>query len=64
MKILCTALALASIIATSAVAKNEKAGAFRAEAPNAVPCARFAMTDPDPRVRAELQRDCPHYNGN
>jgi len=51
MKTLIATLALASIVATSAVAKTEKA--FRADA-NSVTCG----TDPDPGIRAALQRDC------
>jgi len=63
MKTLITALALASIVATSAVAKIEKTRSLNFESNNAVACGRVVLTDPDPAIRAQLQRDCAHHDG-
>ena len=62
MKTLITALALASIVATSAVAKIEKTGSLNFESNNSVVCGRVVLTDPDPAIRAQLQRDCTHHD--
>ena len=61
MKTLIAVLALASIVATSAVAKTEKTRAVQAEANNSVTCGRVVLTDPDPAIRAGLLRDCAHH---
>jgi hypothetical protein len=63
MKTLITALALASIVATSAVAKIEKTRSLNFESNNSVVCGRVVLTDPDPAIRAQLQRDCAHHDG-
>jgi hypothetical protein len=63
MKTLITTFALASVIATSAVAKNEKNGTAFARPDNAVVCGRVVLADPDPAIRAQLQRECAHHDG-
>ena len=63
MKTLIATFALASIVATSAVAKTEKNhGAFVAP-DNSVLCGRVVLADPDPAIRAQLQRDCAYHEG-
>jgi hypothetical protein len=63
MKTLIATFALASIVATSAVAKTEKnTGAF-AGPDNSVVCGRVVLADPDPRIRAQLRRDCALHEG-
>lgn len=64
MKTFITALALAAIIATSAVAKVEKTQRTYVEPNNSVVCGRVILADPDPAIRAQLMRDCTHYDGN
>jgi hypothetical protein len=64
MKTLIATLALASIVATSAVAKTEKTRAVQVEANNSVTCGRVVLTDPDSGIRAGFLRDCAHYNGD
>jgi hypothetical protein len=63
MKTLVTTFALASVIATSAVAKSEKNGATFARPDNSVVCGRVVLADPDPAIRVQLLRDCAHYDG-
>jgi hypothetical protein len=61
MKTLIATLAIASILATSAIAKTEKSRAIQAEPTNSVVCGRIILTDPDPGIRAGFLRDCSHY---
>ena len=62
MKTLIATFALASVIATSAVAKTEKnTGAF-AGSDNSVVCGRVVLADPDPAIRAQLRRDCAFHD--
>jgi len=61
MKTLIATFALASILATSAIAKTEKARATSVEPNNSVTCGRYVLTDPDPRIRADFQRNCDQY---
>jgi hypothetical protein len=63
MKTLITALALASIVATSAVAKIDKTRSLSVESNNSVACSRVVLTDPDPAIRAQLLRDCAQHDG-
>lgn len=63
MKTLITALALASIAATSAAAKIERPRAINFEANNSISCGRVVLTDPDRAIRAQLLRDCAHHDG-
>jgi len=63
MKTFIAALALASIAATSAVAKNEKTQTIYVEPNNNVVCGRVILTDPDPAIRAQLLRDCALHDG-
>jgi hypothetical protein len=63
MKTLITTFALASVIATSAVAKTEKNAATSAKPDNSVVCGRVVLADPDPAIRAQLVRDCAHHDG-
>jgi hypothetical protein len=63
MKTFIAALALASIVATSAVAKSEKNQPVYVEPNNNVLCGRVILTDPDPAIRAQLLRDCPLHDG-
>jgi hypothetical protein len=63
MKTLIVTFALASVIATSALAKTEKNRATFVEPDNSVICGRVVLTDPDPRIRSELLRNCDHYEG-
>ena len=63
MKTLIATLALASILAPSAIAKTEKARLNHFEPNNSVTCGRVVLTDPDPGIRASFLRDCAHYNG-
>jgi hypothetical protein len=71
MKILMAALAVAFLLATSAVAEAAQTRASRVEPNNSVIqhndylCAsHHARTDPDPRIRFELRRDCHHHLGH
>jgi hypothetical protein len=63
VKTLIAAFALASIVAPSAIAKTEKIAPTFIEPSNLVMCGRVVLADPDPRIRAELLRDCTHHNG-
>lgn len=63
MKTLIATFALASVIATSAVAKTEKNGATFVRPDNSVVCGRVVLADPDPGIRAQLLRDCTHHEG-
>jgi hypothetical protein len=68
MKTLTITIVLASIIATSAVAKTD-----RTRTPSVEPnqstnelsrsafCGRSVLTDPDPRIRAVFLRDCAYH---
>jgi hypothetical protein len=67
MKAFISTFAIASILATSAVAKVERSPASRVEPvnsaiENSVTCGRAVLTDPDTRIRSALLRDCAHYN--
>jgi hypothetical protein len=63
MKTLIVTLALASILATSAIAKTEKAraGQVGITANNSVNCGRLVLTDPDPAIRGSFARECMHH---
>jgi hypothetical protein len=61
MKTLIAMLALASIVATSAVAKTEKTRASHVEPNNSVVCGRAVLADPDPGIRAGLLHDCAQH---
>jgi hypothetical protein len=75
MKTLITALAVASMIATSAVAKTQRTKAARIHPSNSVVhlshspeqgelsyCHfHLAHTDPDPQVRLNIVRDCKDH---
>jgi hypothetical protein len=63
MKTLIATFVLASVVATSAVAKNEKNSATFVAPDNSVICGRVVLADPDPGVRAQLRRDCAHHDG-
>jgi hypothetical protein len=63
MKTLFATLALASIVATSAVAKNEKNSTTFVGPDNSVNCGRVVLADPDPGIRAQLRRDCAFHEG-
>jgi hypothetical protein len=62
MKTLIATLALASIVATSAVAKTEKTRASHVEPNNSVTCGHAGLADPDPGIRAALVRDCAQHS--
>jgi hypothetical protein len=74
MKTLIAALSVTTILATSAVAKTHKADATPIHRNNSVigvsgidnRFCRFhsAQTDPDPRIRSELRRDCQNYESD
>jgi hypothetical protein len=61
-------IAIVSIIATSAVAKNDRTRASGVE-PNqsnselsrSAYCGRTVLTDPDPRIRGAFLRDCASH---
>jgi hypothetical protein len=61
MKTLIATLSVASILATSAFVKTEKARAAGAEPNNSVICGRDILTDPDLGIRASFPRDCEHF---
>jgi len=63
MKTLIATLVLASVVATSAVARTEKNSATFVAPNNSVICGRVVLADPDPAIRAQLQRDCAHHDG-
>ena len=63
MKTFIAVVALASIVATSALAKTERTRATHVEPDNSVICGRYVLTDPDPGIRAWFRRDCSHYIG-
>jgi hypothetical protein len=68
MKTLIAAIVLASTMVTSGIAKIDK---FRtpsvgptqwtSELNRSAGCARTDQTDPDPRIRATLMRDCSYH---
>jgi hypothetical protein len=78
MKTLTTAIALTAILATSAVAKTERTRPAHTRVNNVVshnsvsprPVAQFdsychfnsGETDPDPRIRLQLARDCRDHD--
>jgi hypothetical protein len=67
MRAFITTCAIASILATSAVAKTERTPASRVEPDNSViessvTCGRVVLTDPDTRIRSAFLRDCAHHN--
>ena len=68
MKILITAVAVTAILATSAVAKSPRTNGARVQPDSNVAqlnywsCRNhYARTDPDPRIRIQLLRDCKYY---
>jgi hypothetical protein len=63
MKTLIATFALASVIATSAIAKTERNRATFNGPDNSVICGRVVLADPDPGIRAQLLRDCAHHEG-
>jgi hypothetical protein len=63
MKTLIATFVLASVVATSAVAKIEKNSATSVAPDNSVFCGRVVLADPDPAIRAQLRRDCAHHEG-
>jgi hypothetical protein len=68
MKTLTITIALASMLATSAVAKTDRTRTPGVE-PNqstnefsrSAYCGRSVLTDPDPRIRAVFLRDCAYH---
>ena len=58
MKTLITALTLAALVATSAMAKDIKAG----EDQDTVRCGNTVLKDPDANVRADFHRNCANYD--
>jgi hypothetical protein len=60
MKTLIAALALASIVSTSAVAKTERSRAVHVDPNNSVICGHV-LADPDPGIRAETLCNFAHY---
>jgi hypothetical protein len=61
MKTLIATLAVASILATAALAKTERNRTSPLETNNSVTCGRYILADPDPGIRASFRRDCGHY---
>ena len=61
MKTLIATLAVASILATAALAKIEKNRTSAVETSNSVTCGRHVLADPDPGIRASFLRDCGHF---
>jgi hypothetical protein len=61
MKTLIATLAVASILATAALAKTEKNRTSAVETSNSVTCGRHVLADPDPGIRASFLRDCGHF---
>jgi hypothetical protein len=67
MKTLTITIALASMIATSAVAKTDRTrtGVGPNQSTNELSrsayCGRSVLTDPDPRIRAVFLRDCAYH---
>jgi hypothetical protein len=71
MKTLISALAVAAILATSAVAKTQRTKEARNQPDNAAAefnnsyCHyHYAQTDPDQRIRLQLRRDCKNYESS
>ena len=52
-----TALALVALVATAATAKTVKTNDQDTDR-----CGNTTLKDPDANVRAEFNRNCPHYN--
>jgi hypothetical protein len=68
MKTLIAAIVLASTIVTSGIAKIDKIRTpgvgptqWTSEFNRSGGCGRTDQTDPDPRIRATLMRDCFHH---
>jgi hypothetical protein len=68
MKTLIATIVLASTIVTSGIAKIDKirtAGVastqWTSELNRSAGCGRTDQTDPDPRIRATLMRDCSYH---
>jgi hypothetical protein len=57
MKTFITTLALAALVATSAMAKNIKANGDE----GTVRCGTNTLKDPDANVRGEFRRNCAQY---
>jgi hypothetical protein len=57
MKTFITTLALAALVATSAMAKNIKTNGDE----DTVRCGTNNLKDPDANVRGEFRRNCAHY---
>jgi hypothetical protein len=71
MKTVITALAVTAILATSAVAKTQRTNQARIQTDNTVAefnnsyCHyHYAHTDPHPRIRLQLRRDCKNYESS
>jgi hypothetical protein len=70
MKTLIATFALVSILATSAIAKTEKAPSALVNSYNSaienneesVICGRVVLSDPDPGIRAQIRRDCAQHH--
>jgi hypothetical protein len=62
MKTLFAALAFAAIVVAPSIAQAEESRATQAYTKNSVICGRLTLTDPDPRIRAGLLRDCTHHH--
>jgi hypothetical protein len=58
MKTFITTLALAALVATSAMAKTIKTGGDE----DTVRCGNTVLKDPDANVRADFRRNCTGYN--
>jgi hypothetical protein len=67
MKTVIAAIVLASTIVTSGVAKIDKfrpdvgPAQWARELNRSAGCGRTDLTDPDPRIRATLMRDCSYH---
>ena len=69
MKTSIATFALALVLATSAIAKTERVPSAPVYPNNSmieynesVTCGRVVLSDPDPRIRTQIRRDCAHHH--